>query len=426
MTQTIRTGTLSVTIDGHLGAAQSRDGGWLVCVPPTGAYITSYTGDGAALNLRGSNRDDVQGRHFAGPQRVVPGDALILVRGGSGRGDYPIDAESRSGIIEALPIVFVPYAVGPGLLRPPAIGNDTACRFLRGQAGPIPEEAVRLGHLPSVVDVDALDVDWTKWGAGKPGIQWLTAVFGKFCGETHDGWNTASFTPSRQHPGYGSYLAGAVSQAAVQLCSIASHEAKKPLALAITQWGLDLAGAFSDGRRHDVAGGHCAGRKALVVLAGHLLGIEALANPNAAVRDAFQEDRAYGSGVWWFGKEWDAVWTFNDAAAWSSGQHVAFPPGQWGNVQDAEHDSWAWALHSYLGQVVGAQVGTALAMRLLRREASMGRSYMRFVEQFMQGPPELAQAELQAAGIHVPWGRDYSVCRGAGFCAAAWRRYAPQ
>lgn len=421
MSQTLTTSLLSVAIDGHFAAAQTRDGGWLVTVPPEGAYVTSFQSSAglsdACLNVRGGNMLSPP-PEIRLPQPVRPGDALVVLARGSGRGDY-WSPPGSSRNVEAMPVVFVPYAAGPGLLRPPAIGDGYAPRLYR--QAPIPESAIRLGRLPRIVDVDRLGVDWSAWGAGKPDIPYLTKLLGRFCGELWSGWGTADKTPDRQHPGYGSYLAAVVSQAMVQLCSTASDEAKLPLALAVAQWGIDLVGAFADSRRHDLGGGHCAGRLPLVIMAGHLLGIEEMANARFLVPGTFQEDLAYVRGEWWF-PGWDARWRFQLGGI-SDGSLCVSPPSTWGDPNSPTHSTWAWCF-KYITQVVGAQVGTALAMQLMGREDAIGRPMVRMVQQFMQGPPADARAQLVDAGLSIPWGTDYSLDRGAGFCAAAWRRYA--
>jgi len=77
-------------------------------------------------------------------------------------------------------------------------------------------------------------------------------------------------------------------------------------------------------------------------------------------------------------------------------------------------------VNGYVPQVLGSQVGTAVAMKLMGREREMGAAFYRMVEQWMEAPPAEAQAQLEAAGIKLPWGTDYAVARGVGFCRAAW------
>lgn len=414
MTQALTNGACVIAVDGHLGAVQARDGSWIVQVPPTGARVTSATG-GRMLNPRGTNTADVHTNMFELPCAVVPGDSFVCALPGSGRGGY-WDAPGRSACSEAMAGVFVPYPVTQGLLRPPAIGNHELTRWLR--TVPIPEHLT--AHVPSVVDVQALGIDWSRWGAAEPTIEYLTALLRPFAGEFYDGWSTDTRTPDRQHPGYGSYYASLVSQALVQLCSTADANSKRELALAVVQRGLDLVGAFADGRRNYPLGGHMAGRKALVVATGHLLGVPELCDPSAILGPVFQEDGCYRAGSWFF-PGWAATWQYRDTPPTPA---LTSHPGNWGLFNDPGHSALAWQVSGYMPQVVGAQIGTALAMRLLGRTREWGTHADAMVAQWMQGPPASSQAQLQASGIQLPWGSDYALVKGAGFCATAWRKYA--
>jgi hypothetical protein len=349
------------------------------------------------------------------PKLVRAGDALIVadkVAPGTGRRGYWSNTDGRSACSEMLPVVFVRYPVAPGMLRPPAIGNSSLCAMLR--SFPLQESSVDAARFPSVIDIDALEVDWSKWGSGnpndRPDFANMAAVFDRFCGDVYNGWSTDTRTPDSQHPGYGSHLAGAVSQALVLLCS--KSQSKHSLALAITQWGLDLAGAYSDGRMAEANGGHCAGRKALILAAAHALGLPDVLSFLGSPSDyQFQEDIAYCTTFGWWFPCWITAWRHNP------NQHiVGRSPTTW-TAEDKR-------LFGYISQVVGAQVGTALAVRLMGRTRQMGWIFDRMVEQWMQGPPAEAQEALQAADVTIPWGTDYSIVRGLGMCAAAWRQYA--
>ena len=181
-------------------------------------------------------------------------------------------------------------------------------------------------------------------------------------------------------------------------------------------------GAFADGRRQIPLGGHCAGRKALVVLCGHLLGVEAFADPTTIVGPVFQEDLCYHARTWWWGG-WSAGWRYRLEVP-GDGALLAQAPSTWGAVDATQHNTQAWMVAGYLPQVVGAQVGTALAMRLLGRTREWSTDGHAMVTQWMSGPPPQADAQLRGVGITLPWGTDYALSKGVGFCAAAWRRAA--
>ena len=124
--ETLTTGQISVVIRGHLGKVQTRDGGWIVQVPATGAEIVSYSTTegnvGAALNVRGDNNDSIHNLQLTLPQAVTPADALVVAStydSGQGRNSY-WSVPGRSAVDEMMPVVFVRYRTRPGLIRPPA------------------------------------------------------------------------------------------------------------------------------------------------------------------------------------------------------------------------------------------------------------------------------------------------------------------
>lgn len=424
--ETLTTSQISVVISGHLSKVQTRDGGWIVQVPATGAQILEYSttqgSAGAGLNVRGFNTSDIHDQDLALPRAVAPTDALVVTStydSSQGREEYWY-TPGRSAVDEMVAIVFVPYFAQPNLLRPPAVGDGFLTRFFRSR--PIPESAVDVARLPSIVDIENMGINWQLWGQQRPDIPYLTALLQDFAGECYNGWNTDTKTPDFQHPGYGSYYSSIVSQALVSLCSTDSDEEKRLLAIAVAQRGLDLVGVFADGRDNTHPnGGHMQGRKALLVMCGYLLNVRPFENPNRYIGPKFQEDNAFRAGTWWFGGEWSGVWGFSDNPAFN-GSGFANPPSTWGDPGSPNHSTWAWASF-YMNQVCGSQVGTSLAMRLCGLEDEMGINYMHMMEHWMEGPPEAAVEELAAAGIEYDWGTDYGAGQGNTFCATAWQLY---
>lgn len=423
----LTTSQITVVIEGHYDAMQTRDGGWVVQVPPSGAKVVSYVsagGTGAAMNVRGTNTTAIHEQQLQLPRAVVPGDALVVASkpAAVGARDAYWPVPGRSGCDEMLPVVFVPYALSPGLLRPPAVGEGVIVRFFR--SAPIPEALVDVSRLPDVVEVSTLGVNWSGWGAAEPTIPYLTALLQRFAGDCFDGWGTDTQTPDMQHPGYGSYYASVVSQALVQLCSTSTDAQKLPLAMAVAQRGLDIVGAFADGRRNYPLGGHSQGRKALLVMTGHMMNIEPFANPSRYVGPMFMEDGGFftGAPAWWFG--WTGGWRFRLEPPFD-GRMLANEPNTWGSVDAPNHDTWAWMVGGYIEHVLGAQTGTALAMRLTGRVSEMNPAMDQMIAQWMEGPPAEAKAKLDAQGLAgIRWGTDYAAVKGAGFSAAAWRKYA--
>lgn len=421
--QTLAESELSAVIVGHLGAVQVRDRSWIVQAGSNTrlvSYASAAGAVGAAVNLPGSNGTDVLAMQVSTPRQMVAGDALVIV---SGRNP---GENVFSTTDEAMAVVFVPYPVHAGLLRPPAIGNDPVSHFLRTWA-PIPETMVDMARAPGVIDFARIyapggPVNPAAWAAAPPTLASVLTSVGRFSGETTDGWGVHYSTPSRQLPeGYGSFYSGALSTALTWLLSTKPVEERRPVALAIVQRGLDQIGATCSGRVLYPLGGHCMGRKSLVVITGHLLGVDAFADPSASFPMVFAEDhyRNVPGGAWWFGGGWTATWPFARQAPWA-GERLRDHPSTWGAREAPGHDTWNWTF-AYIGQVVPAQVGCALAAVLVGRERELG-PVVQMVRQWMAGPGAAADAELRAVGHALPWGTDYAT--PAGLCATAWRLYA--
>ena len=244
-----------------------------------------------------------------------------------------------------------------------------------------------------------------------PPLRYWARLFGSYSGDHFSGWSTDTRTPDRQHPGYGSYLLGALSEAATALCSDTKDD-KRPLARGIAQWGLDLAGAFASGRQSWMAdGGHCQGRTATLILAGKLLGVREMQDPMHLFGQNMVESRSYYRGKWWCGGMGGIGWRKH----WVDVPYLSQHPRDWTAYQ-------RWAFQGYYPHVVGGSIGTALALRLLGLSRSLELPY-RAVQAYMDGPGEQAINDLPSVGIAIPWGESYAVGSGApNLCGLAWRR----
>jgi hypothetical protein len=434
---------LSATIVGHWGAAQTRDRSWIVQVPWDGsarvlAIASSHGAVSSALNIPGDQNVDLHGHNVVLPLAVWPGDSLVLLSGSEGgNAAAPLGFASANGAVdEAMAIVFVPYEVSSAWYRPPAIGrrDNPIIAFLRTYS-PIPEALAQMSNLPGVIDLDEIyqipgsprpgdanRIDPSAWGAARPTIENSLAIHQRFCGDLYSDWRCAGRTPWTQHQGYGTFFAGSVSTAMLLMCSTAPLAERAPLAHAFVQRGLDDLGAAADGKFLYPLGGHCWGRKAQVVVCGHLLGIDVFADPTPCLGPRFAED-AYKASTWWFdpaSTTWTATWPFSLAPSYD-GLQVQNPPSTWGDPHAPNHDTFGWAF-AYYSQVVPASLGSTLACVLMGRGDFLNRHMVQVMRQHMQGPPAAAQATMAALGISDPnWGGDYAV--PAGFAAAAWRLY---
>lgn len=419
MTLTLTKGSISVTLTDVLSYYENDDK--FIVQPGPNCMLTSHNGSGGMKNPNGTNLIDLETNQLNLPLPLNEKDSLVIVKPGFDRSSYwPVPG--RSSVMEALGIVLVPYTATSGLLSPPAIGDGEITKVLRSE--PIPESIVNLDLLPRVINTSALNINWNDWGCSEPTIEYLTNLLSPFGGELYDGWSTDTKTPDRQHPGYGSYYASIISQALVQLCSTKSNAEKRPLAIAIVNRGLDLIAAFSEGRIGFTNGGHCQGRKALIVTTGHLLDNRYFVDPTSIIGPRFQEDDCYTAREWWF-KLWNSGWKFNSGNQEMDGSKLSLHPSSWGSPFSVNHTTFGWAFNSYLPQVVGCQIGTALGMYLMGRTLEMGVNHFNMVKQYMDGPPEDVNSTLISLGITIPWGTDYAVCKGLKFCSESWKRYSP-
>lgn len=419
---------ITATISNALHVQETEDGNFIVQAGGTPAVLESYTpaftysstfpqgNNGAVKNIRGYNNMQVtiHRNNMQLPAQMTAGDAFIISRYAITPGTSPKDGYfdgllGGSEVDEMLSIVTVNYPLIEKLFRPPGLGDGIIARFLR--SAPIPYNMMQLNKLPSIINLNTIQQ--------KISLPFLERLFSDFSGDAYGDWECTSRIPDMQHPGYGSFFSGAVSTALTYLCSTEPVESKRKLAASLVQWGLDLAGAFGDGRINYNNGGHMQGRKALIILAGHLLGVGPMANPNSVLGpQVFQEDLAYFKKepkAWWFG--WKYGWESHrgfDARSWLSNE-----PSTWVTIGDRNP---VWSISGYLQHTVGSQVGTALAMKLMGLSYEMGEAFMGMIEQWMQGPPPEENAKLLARGINLPWGDSYEIGFPGNFNSAAWRQ----
>ena len=410
---------ISVTISGHLGAQQCRDKTWMIQVGPNTrvvSYSSSQGSAGAALNIRGTNGADILGMQLPANKQVYATDALVVVSQSSG---------PPSSVDQALGFVFVPFEVAgqPAMFHGPLIGDGFLPRFFRST--PVYESQMDMTKCPSVINFANIyqpggPINPQAWGSAPPTVAGLLEEMGRFNGDYIDGWPVASYAPDTQHEGYGTFYAGQVSTALCVMCSTLPLEQRTQLAYAIVQRGFDQIGSVCDGRVLYPLGGHCAGRKALIIVAGHLLNVEPFCHPSLFFPNTLQEDRGYFTrqpSAWWFGAGWTGGWAFNIEPGFNGDQLINHP-STWGDPESPTHSTFGWCFR-YINQVVPAQVGTALVMKLMGREAEMG-ALCQMVRQWMGPIPEAASSVLDPM-YGMAWGEDYAC--PFGFCATAYELY---
>ena len=193
---------------------------------------------------------------------------------------------------------------------------------------------------------------------------------------------------------------------------------RRQLVVALVQRGIDYLGAYADGRQNwMVDGGHMWGRWPLVMLAGILLDIPQAIHPDPILQGRLVERQAFYTGqpAWWNG------WPFGWRRGWTDQPFLWRQPASWTTTERGER----WAINGYLPHVVGAHVGTVLAMRAMGHSWDLGEALTGMVEQWMAPLPDTIRAELDAAGcqsVTGAWGQSYAATGDAQLCADAWRR----
>jgi hypothetical protein len=96
--------------------------------------------------------------------------------------------------------------------------------------------------------------------------------------------------PAEYMPSYGQHVAFVVGHAALLLTLDFAPEQKVPLTNYLVQYGIDLFGCLGAGYGWPAFGGHRSGRKLPIVMAGILLGDDAMKNASATYPNQFGED----------------------------------------------------------------------------------------------------------------------------------------
>lgn len=395
---------------------------------PSGVTVVSYTYAVPGTGYQTTNpipvNDNVAITSTVAPGTVIPAlHSLVVLFTRTTRPPGYVPGVS-SGIDEALAIVVVPYgpiddSMASVLVRPPAIGHPSDPTVAAIRAAPLVFDNATIGNLPEIIDLDTLPTTWGTFGNERPDIDDFLDRFGGFCGELWKGYGTASWTPMLQHPGYGRTMATQTSQGLLLAITTEDAAKRRELARRMTQWGVDLLGAFLSGRNDQVDGAHYQGRKALVVFSGHML--EAPWEDATAflagigITGVFNEDEQFftASPAWVWG------WPYGYLGRTEFPTNLHDPIPSWnGNV--------VFYLKGYFEHVCGAQMGTALAMDLLGLRTEMGVGHYGMMAQWMEGPsaPDLAAMALRDPDFaNIPWGESYSTIGGRDFARAAWVEY---
>lgn len=333
------------------------------------------------------------------PLHLVANDVLILTKSapdwvgvnGYVRGSY-FSENSRSTVSEMMAVSVVDWDVSADTpLRPPALGNSGATRAMRSI--PLRDSSIDYAQLPSIINPASL-------GHSLPSLSYSESIFSDFGGQICHNWDLDQLQPALQHPGYGTWVMSQLSFALMHLCrSDLTTNQKKPLARSLVQWGADLAGAFADGRYYDPAGGHNLSAFWLIAFCGYMIHNPILQDPKSFFGGVgpWYEDRVCDidpARPWYapvFGPNWLATWRFKNQRSFSEpifeGTLINTDPATWGDPNTGEHNTWAWAVNSYMAPTCGSQMGALVAFYLMGLRPSMKQAHIHLLEQWRKGIP---------------------------------------
>lgn len=412
MANVTTTRSIRATFHNVLSSVQHPDGRWEIQPASSSGislvgYSTTDGNCGATVNTPGRRAPDVQSVQVPPGRILVPGDVMLVAS--------TLPGSPQCDDMTSFHVV--PWTPSADYFTGPALGSKEANHVLWARAEQrFKRSEILLDWLPSIVDIDSLPVNWSGWGQEKPTVSWLLSEM-VAAYDIGDEWGLTG-SPSNLYRAYGRDFASRVSVALVLLCSTLPKEQKRPLAERICQMAIDLAGAYLDGRVQTNNGGHFQGRKAVMLLGMALLRIQPQ-DWSAVLTGRMQEDLAYADvGPIPWAPGWRYGWRGHESLPfeWSK------PLSQWNTGAYGP----LWYVNNYMQANVGAQVGTALAMRLLKLTPFMSTAMDGFVAQWMQGSNSPGARALAAIGGNPDWGSDYSSGGAARFCAAAWNKYANQ
>lgn len=310
------------------------------------------------------------------PLRLLPGSSMVSTVSHPQPGQLP--QLETCAILTCLPV-----APPVDAFRPPYCGKDKQCRWLASQL-----DLLRLARLEA-----------------PPGAPTPSELLGRIERPWLDhitGWTGRFAHPRQNMPDYGREIADLMGIAGLVLQLDHADTAKRPLAIAMVQIGIDIFGIVHNGGSFPAEGGSGSGRKFPLLLASALLQDQLLSRCLAEQKMSFAEDgqtfyvEQTSPGVWNRG--------YGDYGPDDTG----LP--EWGNQHfvDPSFDRKSWTSDPYR-RCCTANVwhGFVLATRIMGlREAWNHPALFDYVDRYMQ---------IESAGT---WTRSWDP-----FAERMWDRY---
>jgi len=229
-----------------------------------------------------------------------------------------------------------------------------------------------------------------------------------------DHWVFQFTGPNENQVNYGREVARLNSTATLMLMLNVPQERKQKLMQGLVQYGIDLYGLARCGRHWKVETAPWNGRKWPILFAGLMLGDKEMQALPGNGKTVFLED-----GNTYYGKGWFGDKVLYQIGFWAGPRtpHEEKDPTTWDKV-DGHNEV-------YRGVTASAQVGTALAVQLMKAKALWNHdAFFDYADRWMGKPDPLAgkrSSDPKCPILYPVWGKT-----GDPFMDEAWATYRKQ
>jgi len=357
------------------------------------------------------------------PIRLRPNDSLISSVSVAKQRERPgvLSPNGRekalSGVRSYSVLTCLEAAVSADAFRP---------SYCEGEKPIYHADALRRELLPNLAPVEnSANSDLFIWMYQRP---WMEVCFFNF--------DAAAEYQSQ----YGRETSRAFGNASLLLCLDIDAEKKEKLLIHLVQYGIDLWGIAKAGYQWRALGGHGNGRKWPIILAGMMLGDEAMSRPTESLEHAvFSEDEQTLYGKAWHGA--DVIYGGHMGSSnpddFRQILHEMIRPEDW-PVNEEANRKWQLAAATNEGYrrccTSGSWVASALAMRLLKAEENWDHpAFFDYVDRWMTEDDtvinQTIQAELKKRGNERGFRANRERAQGMAwdtFTVEMWERYRPE
>jgi len=203
-------------------------------------------------------------------------------------------------------------------------------------------------------------------------IELLEEQFERLWLESSKGWVTRMIHPVENMPDYGRDHCATLGDALLAVNSMTPLEERKRLAIAITQYGIDMYWAVKNGWESGPTGGHGSGRKAAILFAGLLLDPTFL-----DVNQMTNQYLTFGEDGQTFRVERSLNGSINNGFGNYGVEHLGLPEWGFSHHDTPRNDNSAWDGDPYrVCCTANAWLAQALVARAMGMMAAWGHDVM--------------------------------------------------